>query len=94
MAEARFQHSATLLADGRVLVAGGGRGDSPLRTAEIYDPFTGQWTPTANLLDARTFHTATLLPDGRVLVVGGINPNGSMASAELYDPATSTWSPD
>jgi hypothetical protein len=83
MSTARAEHTATRLADGRVLVTGGTT-DAAASTAEIYDPQTGVFTPTGNMTGSRRMHTATLLPDGRVLIVGGC----SSASAELYDPAT------
>ena len=71
----RFYHTATLLSDGRVLVAsGGGQQTFPypeLLGAELYDPATGNWTFTGNLNNARVLHTATLLLNGNVLVAGG-----------------------
>jgi len=79
------RHSATLLADGRVLVTGGFE-------AELYDPATGVWSPAGTMNSPRTLHTATLLPDGRVLVVGGINLI-PLRSSELYDPYTRSWTP-
>jgi len=90
LATARYFHTATLLPNGKVLVAGGAIGYTPLASAELYDPATGTWTATESLHTARFFHTATLLPNGKVLVAGGAG-NGYLASAELYDPATETW---
>jgi N-acetylneuraminic acid mutarotase len=87
------QHTATLLPDGKVLVAGGSNGSSgSLNSAELYDPASGTWTPTGSLATARVSHTATLLPNGRVLVTGGLGTTiGILASAEVYDPASGTW---
>jgi Galactose oxidase, central domain/Kelch motif len=82
---ARVDHSATLLPDGKVLVAGGYDNDNALNSAELYDPATGRWSITGNLNTAGG-GTATLLPNGKVLVTRGLN------SPELYDPATGTWS--
>jgi autotransporter-associated beta strand protein len=82
--DARIGHTATLLSDGKVLVAGG----DALGTAELYDPAAGHWTPTGSLITARGGHTATLLLDGKVLVTAG---DATGVSAELYDPATGVW---
>ena len=91
MNTARLWHSATLLRNGKVLVAGGGVAGE-IGTAEIYDPATASWSATGNLNIPRAFHTATLLPNGKVLVAGGLaNSGGTQATAELYDPATGTW---
>jgi MYXO-CTERM domain-containing protein len=87
----RNRHTATLLPNGKVLVAGGSGSTGPLGNAELYDPATNTWTSTASLAQARNFHTATLLPNGKVLVAGGYG-SGPLTSAELYDPATGTWS--
>ena len=92
---ARYSHTATLLRNGMVLVAGGF--DSSLTgvsaSAELYDPASGTWTPTGSLNTARVLHTATLLPNGMVLVAGGLDSSllDVSASAELYDPASGTW---
>ncbi len=80
MNDFRWQHTATLLSDGRVLVAGGfgglptgtGTNDQPfVNSAEIYDPNTNAWTPTGSLNVRRALAAATLLPNGQVLVAGG-----------------------
>ncbi len=94
MIQARIGHTATLLPDGRVLVAGGSTADR-LESAELYDPATGTWTGTADMTEPYFGHTATLLPDGRVLIAGGDAPSGpgarGWAHAELYNPVTGTW---
>lgn len=89
MAQARFSPSATLLLDGRVLVAGGSSGSRFEATAELFDPASGSWSPTGSMAARRFVHTATLLGDGRVLVAGG-NGFGS-STPELYDPVTGAW---
>jgi N-acetylneuraminic acid mutarotase len=93
LSRARFNHTATILANGQVLVAGGqDGGTSYLASAELYDPATNRWTSAGSLSRARAGHTATLLTDGRVLVAGGQDSGASyLASAELYDPATRSW---
>lgn len=89
----RAWHSATVLKDGRVLVAGGSPttwGNST-NTAEIFDPATGTWSTTGNMNQARFLHSATLLPDGKVLIAGGESNLRWLNNAEIYDPATGTW---
>jgi large repetitive protein len=96
MAAARVAPSATLLPDGRVLVAGGhveGGTWRPVASTEVFDPGTGTFATTGSVSTPRWGHTATLLPDGRVLVVGGMGPQGPLSSAELFDPATGTFRP-
>ncbi|HZX94315.1 MAG TPA: kelch repeat-containing protein [Myxococcales bacterium] len=105
MSVGRRGHTATRLADGRVLVVAGlicckvtpdFITQFSTDTAEIYDPDTGQFTPTGSLASARSFHTATLLPDGRVLVVGGLfgdDANPSPTNTEVYDPTTGAFAP-
>jgi hypothetical protein len=87
---ARDIHTATLLPNGQVLVAGGQNGGGQLSGVELYDPVTGTWLLTNSMNTARGNHTATLLPNGKVLVAGGYNAGNS---AELYDPATGKWTP-
>ncbi len=91
---ARYNHTATLLPNGKVLVAAGGTmSGSVTNSAELYDPTLNSWSITGSLTYARQICTATLLPSGKVLVVGGTNAGSSAYnSAELFDPATNTWS--
>ena len=103
LAAARWGHSAALLADGTVLVAGGstvrsGATATALRSAERYDPATRLWTAAAAMTDARTGHTAVPLAGGTVLVCGGVAPVGTaedpaLAFCELYDPQADRWTP-
>jgi hypothetical protein len=89
---ARGAHTATLLPNGMVLVAGGLDSSSNVSaSAELYDPASGTWTATGSLNTGRAQHTATLLPNGMVLVAAGFDISflGS-ASAELYESCTLT----
>ena len=91
----RVGQTATLLNDGRVLMAGGGTGRL-IGTAELYDPKTGIFSETGSLYTPRRKHTAGLLPDGRVLIAGGSDERdwyGTMNSAEIYDPHTGKFTP-
>ena len=80
----RMLHSATLLGDGRVVVAGGYNTSS-----ELYDPATGFWSRTSDTLTTHRSHTATQLRGGLILLAGGTD---SSVSTEIYDPATGRWS--
>ena len=80
LATARYSHTATLLPNGKVLVAGGDNGGA-LASAELYDPASGTWTATGSLATARDYHTATLLPNGKVLVAGGLNDSSAISRA-------------
>ncbi|MFI7121769.1 Kelch repeat-containing protein [Amycolatopsis sp. NPDC049868] len=100
---ARWNHSATLLEDGQVLVAGGQTERSPRNgtataSAELYHPGDGSWTSIEPMTDPRAGHQAVALHDGRVLVIGGTAEIGSgvytgLGFCELYDPSTGKWTP-
>lgn len=98
MTHGRSYHTATPLADGRVLVAGGYFNRYPITVADLYDPTTDTFAATGSMAAARGFDTATLLADGRVLFAGG-DPSSWDAdvayldSAELFDPTTGVFNP-
>jgi hypothetical protein len=100
MAKALLGHTATLLPNGKVLIAGGVSASlsQPTISAELYDPSTGRFTITGSMATPRAGHTATLLPNGKILIAGGYTDfsNGEFhatATAEVYDPATGSFSP-
>jgi hypothetical protein len=85
--------SATLLPDGQVLVLGGSLGDASggphqlgVAAAQLYDPTTGTFGPTASMGATRAGPAVALLTDGTVLVAGGDSPYGYLSSAELFQP--------
>lgn len=89
MLEPRSGHTATLLSNGKVLIAGGMRRNQDFyRSAEVYDPATGKFQPTGEMSVARVGHAAVLLRSGKVLIAGGWVGHGCTDSAELYDPST------
>ncbi|WP_245589404.1 Kelch repeat-containing protein [Amycolatopsis balhimycina] len=101
--QSRLVHSATLLPDGRVLVAGGSTDQPPhfadveTTTAEIYDPATGTWAQAAPMIHARASFPAVRTPDGHVMAIGGSIDTGSdvagITFCETYDPTAGTWTP-
>ena len=98
LATARFDHTVTRLADGRVLVVGGaaqapsGQNQPTFASAEIYAPATNARAAVARMSIPRGSHAASLLGSGQVLVTGGWNSTGAPSfTAELYDPAINQW---
>ncbi|HBB86211.1 MAG TPA: hypothetical protein DC047_01185, partial [Blastocatellia bacterium] len=89
--KARRGHTATLLADGSVLVSGGEDANGFITEAEIYDPTSGTFSVSGNLSAPRADHTATRLPDGRVLIAGGRGQLGPLSSTEVFDPASGAF---
>jgi MYXO-CTERM domain-containing protein len=92
----RQRHTATLLPDGKVLIAGGEIAGTVLDSAQIFDPMSNMRTFVQQLGSARAGHTATLLPYGKVLLAGGYyavqNNTTYLGVTELYDAPTDTWS--
>ena len=94
MLEPRSGHSATLLSDGTVLIAGGMRRNQDFyRSAEIYDPTTGKFRVTGEMVVGRVGHIAVPLPSGKVLIAGGWVGFAATDEAELYDPTTHKFTP-
>ncbi|HVW09641.1 MAG TPA: TonB family protein [Bryobacteraceae bacterium] len=93
----RAHQTATLLANGTVLLAGGVDNSQPLAAAQIYDWATHAIVNTASMHDARQNHVAALLRDGTVLIAGGSGgsskQSGPLTSGEIFDPSTGTFSP-
>jgi hypothetical protein len=94
----RYQHTAALLSNGKVLITGGLTASattpptiSTLASAELYDPTTLAFAATGNMTTSRAYHTATLLNNGNVLISGGSNTGPELASVELYDPTTGVF---
>jgi len=96
MAMVRKDHTATVLLDGRVLLAGGlgilNEGTvTTLRVGVVYDPATDTFSGPLRMDQSRAHHTATLLADGRVLLAGGTGDSNVLASTEIFDPTTQTF---
>jgi hypothetical protein len=97
MSISRVKYTATLLQNGKVLIAGGQTSGQATAVAEIYDPVGRTFAATGSLMSPREAHSATLLPDVKVLIVGGDKGNCTSScfynTAELYDPAAGSFSP-
>jgi len=93
MISARVGHSVTRIGAGVLILIAGGQDDAGnyLATAEIYNPATGIFTPTGNLITARAGHTATSLLNGQVLIAGGTNSGGLLSSVEIFSPGSGTF---
>jgi hypothetical protein len=94
MLTVRESHTATLLPDGKVLIAGGGDRSAVLASAELFDPAASGFSETGSMTTPRAAHEATLLANGKVLITGGMDGrHNRLASAEIYDPATRRFTP-
>jgi len=95
MAVTRSDYQAVVLANGKVLVAGGrveqNNQSFASRSSELYDPATGQWSRAGDMIAGRAGFTLTLLANGRVLATGGVNGGSVLSSCELFDPVSGTW---
>ena len=100
LAYGRGGHTATLLFNGKVLVAGGAGGIpsstlsslSALVQAEIFDPSTNSWSSAGSLIWGREFHTMSTMGNGNVIVSGGISVTGqTLSETEIYDVASNSW---
>jgi hypothetical protein len=98
--QSRANGPISLIAGGKVLVAGGVNGTQPtsisVPDAEVFDPSTGTWNRSYDMSIPRNSQTLTTLPSGQVLAAGGCTLGwggcGAVSTAELYNPATGSWS--
>ena len=92
MLDARSGHTASLLPDGRVLLAGGQNSGGAISSLEIFDPASGNFSGAGVMTSARMKHAAASLQDGRVLIVGGFDGTSPLASSDILDPSAGTSS--
>lgn len=83
MAEARGEHGAALLPDGRVIVIGG---IGNLATSEVYNPANNTWASGPSMADGRLRFPTLVLGDGTVVVPGGVGKDGLLAATEIFTP--------
>jgi hypothetical protein len=89
----RWDHTATLLPNGQILITGGRNDSGVLASAELFDPATETFTALASAMTTpRVGHTATLLPDGQILILGGEGAGSALATAEVFSPSTNSFS--
>jgi hypothetical protein len=87
MTTTRVAHTANLLTNGLVLIAGGvNDSGNGVASCELFDPSSGTFTATGSLNDARGNHTATTLTNGTVLIAGGASADLVLDTAEIYTP--------
>jgi N-acetylneuraminic acid mutarotase len=94
MISSRSNHSAIMLPDGKVFVAGGfGTGDVITGASEIYISTQGRWVAAATMPAGceRAIHATVQLRDGRILLIGGVNSSGPLSTVARYDPTLNSW---
>lgn len=94
LSQARGQHTASLLPNGKIMVAGGTDGTVTLASAELLDPSTSTWVSAGTMTYSRSNHTATMMPNGNILVAGGYTQGvttGSISGTDIYFPSENTW---
>jgi outer membrane protein assembly factor BamB len=91
MSIGKYWHTATLMTDGRVLVAGGRDSTGFTSDCEVFDPSTGLWAPIASMIVQKGRHTSTLIESNSILVTGGENATGILSFGEVYNVLTGQW---
>ncbi len=91
MPVSRDWHTAALLSNGNVLIAGGVTSYGTLNNSDLFNPSAGNWTETSPLNTSRAYSSAVSLTNGTVLIAGGDSGGTILTSCEIYDPATALW---